>query len=90
MFNFLDPVEIHEEGQFNLNNLKEIYVTDSFMELDITARECQKNDIYGDCKTGLHIKNLRQECGCLPLSLRLSDKVMKNLRSIGSSPDPLQ
>ena len=76
--NFLDPVEIFEEGQFNLNNLKEISVTESFMELDINARECQKKDIYDDCKTWLHIKNLGQECGCIPLSLRLSDKVIKN------------
>ena len=76
-FNFLDPVKIFEEGQYNLNNLKEISVTDSFMGLDLNARKCQQNEIYEDCKTWLHIRNLRQECGCLPLSLKVSEKVKR-------------
>ena len=45
------------------------------MELDINSRKCQDVESYDDCKTWVHIKNLRQECGCLPLNLRLSDKV---------------
>ena len=72
---FLDPVKIIEEGQYNLNNLKEISVTDSFMGLDKATRHCQETDTYDDCKTWLHVDNLRMECGCLPLYLKLSDKV---------------
>ena len=72
-------MEIFEEGQYNLNNLKEIFVTDSFMELDINSRKCQDAESYDDCKTWFYIKNLRQECGCLPLNLRLSEKVKKGV-----------
>ena len=64
-----------EEGQYNLNNLKEISVTDSFMGLDEATRNCQEIETYDDCKTWLHVDNLRKKCGCLPLSLKLSDKV---------------
>ena len=74
-FHFLDPVKINEEGQYNLNNLKEISVTDSFMGLDGATRNCQETESYEDCKTWIHVENLRQECGCLPLSLGLSEKV---------------
>ena len=68
-------MKINEEGQYNLNNLKEISVTDSFMGLDRATRNCQETESYDDCKTWIHVENLRHECGCLPLSLRLSEKV---------------
>ena len=68
-------MEIVEEGEYNLNNLKEISVTDSFMGLDRDTIHCQNVEAYENCKTQSHIENLKQECGCLPLSLRLSEKV---------------
>ena len=45
------------------------------MGLDGDTRKCQTIEAYDDCKTNLHIRKLRQECGCLPVSLRLSEKV---------------
>ena len=71
----LDPVRLFGEGQYNLNNIKEIAVTDSFLGLDKDIRKCQNIETYDDCKTRLHVEHLRQECGCLPLSLRLYEKV---------------
>ena len=58
--------------------MKEISVTDSFMGLDKDTRKCQNIETYDDCKTRLYIEHLRQECKCLPLSLRLSGKVKYN------------
>ena len=58
--------------------MKEIAVTDSFMGLEKDTRKCQNIETYDDCKTRLHVEHLRQECGCLPLSLRLSEKVKFN------------
>ena len=71
----LDPVGLFGEGQYNLNNIKEIAVTDSFMGLERETRKCQNIETFDDCKTRLYVEQLRQKCGCLPLSLRLSDKV---------------
>ena len=72
---FLDPVRLFGEGQYNLNNMKEISVTDSFLGLDRDTRNCQNIETYNDCKTRLYVETLRSECGCLPLSLKLSEKV---------------
>ena len=74
-FQILDPVGLIGVGRFNLLSLKEVKVTDSFMGLHQDTRECQNIETYDNCKTRLYIEQLRQECGCLPLSLRLSEKV---------------
>ena len=74
-FNYLDPVRLNGEGQYNLNNMKEIYVTDSFMGLERNTRNCQNLETYNDCITRHYIKMMMQECGCLPLSHVSSFKV---------------
>ena len=68
-------MELFGEGQYNLLSLKEIVVTDSFMGLDREARNCQNIDSIDDCKTRLYVENFRRQCGCLPLSLKLYEKV---------------
>ena len=70
-----DSVELLGEGQYNLHSMKEISISKSFMELDKETRKCQNIETYDDCKTRLHIKKLRLECGCLPLSLGFSEEV---------------
>ena len=72
---FLGPVRL-SEGQYNLNNVREISVTDSFLGLDRNTRNCQIIETYNDCKSRLHVENLRKKCGCLPVSLKLSEKVI--------------
>ena len=71
----LDPVKLFGEGQYNLNNMKEIFVTESFLGLDRSTRKCQNIETYDNCKTRLHLENMRQKCGCIPLSLKLSEEV---------------
>ena len=56
--------------------MKEVSVTESFMGLDKDTRKCQNIETYDECKTRLNIEHLRKECGCLPLSLRLSEEVI--------------
>ena len=63
------------EGQYNLNSMKEINVTESFLGLDIHTRKCQNIETYDNCKTRIYLENLRQTCGCLPLSLQTSEEV---------------
>ena len=48
------------------------------MGLDRETKNCQDVEAYDDCKTKSYVENLRQECGCLPLALRLSEKVKFN------------
>ena len=65
-------------------------VTDSFLELDDTIRECQNVETFNDCETRLFIEKMLQECGCLPLSHILSEQVYKyyNEGSLQKDDDP--
>ena len=65
------------DGQYNLLSMKEIFVTDYFMELDENIRKSQNFETQDECQTRLYIEKLRKECGCLPLFLKLSGKVIE-------------
>ena len=75
IFGSLDPVRLDGEFQFNLQSLKEVSVTDSFLGLDVHSRKCQNVETFNDCKTKLYIEKMMQKCGCLPLSHIMSEKV---------------
>ena len=62
------------EGQFNLNILKEISVTDDFLSLDEEIRGCQNRESFDECTSRKYLNEMSQKCGCLSLSHRLSDK----------------
>ena len=63
------------EGEYNLNSLKEISVTYSFLGLGKDTRKCQSVETFDDCKTRLYINNIKENCGCLPVSIGLSEEV---------------
>ena len=72
---FLEPVVLIGEGLYNLNSLKEIQVTDSYLELDEDVRGCQTTEPYYNCTTRIHLDNIVKKCGCLPLPLANIDQV---------------
>ena len=73
----LDPVSFSGDGQYNVNNFKEITVTDSFMGLDKKTRNCQKFETYNECVTNHYINKVLNQCGCSPSLLSLTKKVKK-------------
>ena len=44
MFHFTVPLTLYGEGEYNLNVVKEIRVTESYLGLDLNARECKVED----------------------------------------------
>ena len=63
------------EGQYNINSLKEIRATNSFLTLDDDIRGCRiSGESHDDCTTRLYIDNMRQKCGCLPFSIATQDE----------------
>ena len=70
-----EPVVLQGEGLYNLNSLKEIQVTQSYLDLDEESRGCQNNEPYYNCTTRIHLVNMLQKCGCLPLALANIDQV---------------
>ena len=74
---FLDPVSLPGDGQYNLNILKEINVTESFIGLAKDVRNCQNIETYDECTTRHLLDKMRENCRCLPLSLIGTDKVKR-------------
>ena len=62
-------------GEYNLNVLNEIEVTDSYLGLDQTVRKCQDKEPFYNCTSKYYMNAIIEECGCVPLSIRLSTKV---------------
>ena len=52
--------------EYNLNNLKEVKVTDEFLTLDRATIGCQNTKSIQDCKTKEYIDSLINQCECLP------------------------
>ena len=58
--------------KYNLNVMKEISVTDSFLSLDETIRGCQ-DELFEECTNRMYKNALINECQCLPFQIRLED-----------------
>ena len=69
-----EPVKF-VEGEYNLNVMKEVKVTDSFLGLDQVVRGCQNQESLHDCSTRNHIDTYLDKCGCLPFNMKFSQKV---------------
>ena len=71
----VEAVKLIGEGEYNLNALKEIRVTESYLGLDQDVRQCQDDEPLINCTTRQYLDTLKGECGCLPISIRLLQKV---------------
>ena len=72
----LEPVAMPGEGQYNLNNLKEIKVKEPFFDLPPEDINCQHNEPIDNCTTRQYKDSLIRNCGCLPLKMRISNEVI--------------
>ena len=68
-------MKLHGEGKYNLNALREIAVTESYLGLDEKDRGCQNNEPMDVCTTRHYIDTLLKQCKCLPLNIQVSVKV---------------
>ena len=57
------------EGQYNLNILKQIDVTESFMGLPQKDRECDDLESFDHCTKRHYRQSMIENCGCLPLAI---------------------
>ena len=69
---FKEPLKLNLDYQYNLNSLKEIKVTDSFLSLDKKTKGCQQ-ETYNDCTTKNYLETLIYKCHCLPFQLKTTD-----------------
>ena len=71
----LDQIQFSPGQGYNLNVIKEIKVTESFLTLNPDVRKCDNKEIFDDCKTRHYLDSLLTNCKCLPFNIRLSDQV---------------
>ena len=79
----LEPLPLIDEGEYNLDALTEITVTDSFLGLPKKDRECDVES-YHDCTTRKYRDNVLEKCGCLPLNIRQSESEQVSFGTIYS------
>ena len=72
------------DGEYNLDNLKEIKGTDSYLGLDLDTRDCQNDKPFYNCTTQHYMEGLLRQCGCLPLNLRFSAEVGNDCKNYSS------
>ena len=65
------------EGEYSLNILKEITVTDSFLYLDENIRGCQNVETFDKCTKRYFLNSLREICGCIPEAINPLNQVNK-------------
>ena len=70
-----DPIYLKLENRYNLNVLKEITASKSFLSMEKDVRKCQDVETFSECVTTKFICDLKSKCKCLPLNLRLTMKV---------------
>ena len=73
-------MRIFGEGEYNLNNLKEIKVKESFLNLDQDIRGCQVDETFLNCTTKHTTANLLKNCGCLPFNIIASPEVFHTIK----------
>ena len=71
----LEPLHFVFENEYNLNVVKEISATESFLSMNRDVSKCQDDETFDECVTEKYVNALKDKCKCLPLSLSLFDEV---------------
>ena len=72
---FSEPLKIFGEGNYNLNNVKDVKVTSSYLELPQGVTGCQHDEPFENCTTAQYIDSMKDICKCLPLKIITEDEV---------------
>ena len=70
-----EPIVLSGEGEYKLYDIKEVKVTDSYLQLHQEDKKCQNDEPFLNCTTKHYIENILGKCGCLPFNLKYHDKV---------------
>ena len=71
-----DPLKLPTGREYNLNNVKELKITDEFLTLDKQIIGCQNTESIEECKTREYIDTLMKKCKCLPYSIMMENSKM--------------
>ena len=63
-------MELSGEGNYGLGDVKQVAITDDFASMDEQTRNCQTESSFEDCVTQNILKNIVENCKCLPYNLK--------------------
>ena len=72
-----EPLKLYGEGEYNLDGIKNIVVTESYLGLNEDIRRCQNEEAFEVCTTKLYKSALIGKCHCLPFNINENNEVMK-------------
>ena len=72
----LEPVKLIGEGEYNMEVLKEILVTDSYLGMNKDIINCQNKEPFFNCTTRKYMDEYIKSCGCVPSNIRLTEEVL--------------
>merc|ERR1712223_672387 len=64
----IEPIKLIGEGKYNLNAVKEIQVTESYLGMDEDIRGCQNQLSMENCTTNQYLETCQNQCGCIPFN----------------------
>ena len=71
-----EPLELHGEGIYNFDVVKELRITNDLLKLPLNIRACQNEEaIIGNCPTRILKDKMLNVCGCLPFRIRVGNQV---------------
>ena len=65
----IEPLKLYGEGEYNLDGIKQIVVTESYLGLDEDTRGCQNEESFEVCTTKLYKEAIIENCNCLPYNI---------------------
>ena len=72
-----EPLKLYGEGEYNLDGIKNIVVTESYLGLNEDIRRCQNEEAFEVCTTKLYKSALMSKFNCLPFNINENNEVMK-------------
>ena len=78
---YVEPVKLIGEGRYNLNDVKEIKVTDAYLNMDSEERRCQNEEEMDKCTSRQYRDKILNQCACLPLRILDNDQVNRLVNS---------
>ena len=69
-FIFSVPLRLSGEGSYALSAVKEISVTEDFLQLADETRKCQNRESFEQCSTKHHLVSIKKVCECIPYGMK--------------------
>ena len=67
---YLAPVLHFGEGSYAISAVKEIKVTEEYIQLDKNILKCQNKETFENCTTREYLQMVKNHCNCVPYALK--------------------